>query len=77
MKYNERTPAENWLDTQFLPYGTPEEPLTSMTFGPKFLADKLYRLSPPEVISTLLLYTLIQKLLIFFLEKINKYPSRL
>ncbi|KAL3344551.1 hypothetical protein AABB24_023807 [Solanum stoloniferum] len=47
-QYNERTPAENWLDTQFLPYGTPEEPLTSMTFGPKFLAYKLYQLSPPE-----------------------------
>ncbi|XP_015067106.1 salicylic acid-binding protein 2-like [Solanum pennellii] len=50
-QYNELKPAENWLDTQFLPYGTPEEPLTSMTFGPKFLADKLYQLSPPEDIA--------------------------
>ncbi|XP_055826410.1 salicylic acid-binding protein 2 [Solanum dulcamara] len=48
MKYNERTPAENWLDTQFLPYGSPEEPLTSMFFGPKFLAYKLYQLCSPE-----------------------------
>ncbi|XP_055806164.1 salicylic acid-binding protein 2-like [Solanum dulcamara] len=47
-KYNERTPAENWLDTQFLPCGSPEEPLTSMTFGPKFLAYKLYQLCSPE-----------------------------
>lgn len=47
-QYYEQTPEENWLDTQFLPYGTPEEPLTSMTFGPKFLAYKLYQLSPTE-----------------------------
>ncbi|KAL3376407.1 hypothetical protein AABB24_003035 [Solanum stoloniferum] len=53
-KYNERTPAENWLDTQFLPYGTPEESLTSMTFGPKFLAYKLYQLSPPEDLALVL-----------------------
>ncbi|KAK4706209.1 hypothetical protein R3W88_034225 [Solanum pinnatisectum] len=47
-QYYERTPAENWLDTQFLPYGTLEEPLTSMFFGPKFLAHKLYQLCSPE-----------------------------
>ncbi|CAN4081598.1 unnamed protein product [Withania somnifera] len=46
-QYYERTP-ENWLDTQFLPYGSQEEPLTSMFFGPKFLAHKLYRLCSAE-----------------------------
>ncbi|PHU25359.1 Methylesterase 1 [Capsicum chinense] len=47
-QYFERTPAENWLDTQFLPYGSPEEPLASMFFGPKFFAQKLYQLCSPE-----------------------------
>ncbi|XP_055806289.1 salicylic acid-binding protein 2-like [Solanum dulcamara] len=46
--YYERTPKENWLDTQFLPYGSREEPLTFMTFGPKYLANKLYQLCSPE-----------------------------
>nr|AYH53240.1 salicylic acid binding protein [Lycium chinense] len=44
----ERTPAEHLLDTQFLPYGSPEEPLTSLFFGPKVLAYKLYQLCSPE-----------------------------
>ncbi|WMV14984.1 hypothetical protein MTR67_008369 [Solanum verrucosum] len=47
-QYYEQTPEENWLDTQFLPYGSPEDPLTSLTFGPKYLANKLYQLSSPE-----------------------------
>lgn len=47
-QYYERTPADNGLDTQFLSYGSPEEPLTSMFFGPKFLAHKLYQLCSPE-----------------------------
>ncbi|KAL3344552.1 hypothetical protein AABB24_023808 [Solanum stoloniferum] len=47
-QYYEQTPEENWLDTQFLPYGSPEEQLTSMTFGHKYLANKLYQLSSPE-----------------------------
>ncbi|KAG8384480.1 hypothetical protein BUALT_Bualt04G0122100 [Buddleja alternifolia] len=42
--YWERTPAEEWLDTEFLTYGTPEQPLTSMFFGPNFVASKLYQL---------------------------------
>ncbi|KAF5961246.1 hypothetical protein HYC85_002455 [Camellia sinensis] len=40
-----RTP-ESWLDTKFESYGTPEMPLTSMLFGPKILASKLYQLCP-------------------------------
>nr|GMC93449.1 salicylic acid-binding protein 2 [Ipomoea batatas] len=50
-EYNERTPAEAWLDTQFLPYGTPEDPLTSMFFGPQFMSKKLYQLCSPEDIA--------------------------
>ncbi|XP_023518216.1 salicylic acid-binding protein 2-like [Cucurbita pepo subsp. pepo] len=47
-QYNEQTPMEAWLDTQFSPYGNEAEPSTSMFFGPNFLAKKLYQLSPPE-----------------------------
>ncbi|KAG6398492.1 hypothetical protein SASPL_139954 [Salvia splendens] len=47
-QYNERTPAEAWLDTEFLPYGSPEENLTSMFFGPNFTSSKLYQLCPLE-----------------------------
>ncbi|CAA0832767.1 Methylesterase 1 [Striga hermonthica] len=47
-QYNERTPAEEWLDTKFLQCGTSEEPLTSMFFGPQFVSNKLYNLSSPE-----------------------------
>ncbi|BBH08857.1 methyl esterase 1 [Prunus dulcis] len=46
-QYNQNTPAEAWLDTQFTNYGSAEEPLMSMHFGPEFLA-KLYQLSPIE-----------------------------
>ncbi|KAE8735866.1 Methylesterase 3 [Hibiscus syriacus] len=47
-QYWGRTPPEAWLDTQFAPYGEPEESLMSMFFGPKFLTFKLYQLSPVE-----------------------------
>ncbi|CAK7339427.1 unnamed protein product [Dovyalis caffra] len=47
-QYNERTPAEDWLDTQFLPYSNSQRHLTTMFFGPKFLSSKLYQLSPTE-----------------------------
>ncbi|KAA8547241.1 hypothetical protein F0562_003895 [Nyssa sinensis] len=47
-QYCERTPAESWLDTQFSSYGTSNEPLTSMFFGPKFLSAKLYQLCSAE-----------------------------
>uniref|UniRef100_A0A0R0FZI3 AB hydrolase-1 domain-containing protein n=1 Tax=Glycine max TaxID=3847 RepID=A0A0R0FZI3_SOYBN len=42
--YNERTPLAAWLDTEFAPSGNK----TSMFFGPNFLSDKLYQLSPIE-----------------------------
>ncbi|KAB1214680.1 Salicylic acid-binding protein 2 [Morella rubra] len=44
----ERTPAEEWLDTQFSPYGSVDAPSTSMFFGPRFFSSKLYQLSPIE-----------------------------
>ncbi|PHT55242.1 Methylesterase 1 [Capsicum baccatum] len=47
-QFLERTPANNWLDTQFQSYGSPEEPLTSIFFGPKFLSSHLYQLCSPE-----------------------------
>ncbi|KAL4568673.1 hypothetical protein LXL04_024288 [Taraxacum kok-saghyz] len=46
-QYNERTPTEAWLDTQFLPYNT-DESESSMFFGPKFLLEKLYQLCSEE-----------------------------
>lgn len=47
-QYVEKTPTESWLDTQFLPYESSNEPEMSMFFGPKFLSSKLYQLSPIE-----------------------------
>ncbi|PIN15401.1 Polyneuridine-aldehyde esterase [Handroanthus impetiginosus] len=47
-QYVELTPTEAWLDTEFKPFGDPEDHLTSMFFGPKFLASKLYNLCSPE-----------------------------
>ncbi|KAJ4827277.1 hypothetical protein Tsubulata_031185 [Turnera subulata] len=46
-QYWERTPAEDWLDTEFAPYSSSQQHMTTMFFGPKFLA-KLYRLSSTE-----------------------------
>ncbi|KAL0343628.1 UNVERIFIED_CONTAM: Salicylic acid-binding protein 2 [Sesamum angustifolium] len=43
-QYLERTTAHEWLDTEFLPYGPPEENLSSMLFGPNFISAKLYNL---------------------------------
>ncbi|XP_047964148.1 salicylic acid-binding protein 2-like [Salvia hispanica] len=42
------TQGEGWLDTQYLPYGSNENPLTSMLFGPNMLSSKLYNLSSRE-----------------------------
>ncbi|GMY11679.1 salicylic acid-binding protein 2-like [Fagus crenata] len=50
-QYNERAPAEAWLDTQFSSCGTGNQPLTSMLFGPIFLYSRLYQLCPIEVLS--------------------------
>lgn len=49
-QYNESTPPEAWLDTQFLPYNNENESETSMFFGPEFLSLKLYQRCSNEVI---------------------------
>ncbi|KAL5557136.1 hypothetical protein UlMin_039372 [Ulmus minor] len=46
--YCSRTPGDAWLDTQFGSFGSTEQPLTSMFFGPNFLSSNLYQLSPIE-----------------------------
>ncbi|XP_031095638.1 salicylic acid-binding protein 2-like [Ipomoea triloba] len=50
-QFNKCTPAETWLDTQFLSCGTPEDPLTSVVFGPQFMSKKLYQMCSPEDIA--------------------------
>ncbi|XP_065876655.1 salicylic acid-binding protein 2-like [Euphorbia lathyris] len=45
-QYNERTPGEAWLDSEFSPYSSSLEHQISMFFGPKFLTSMLYQLSP-------------------------------
>ncbi|XP_073125740.1 salicylic acid-binding protein 2-like [Henckelia pumila] len=47
-QYCEQTPAEEWLDTKFSPIGSPEDPLTAISFGPKFISLKLYQLCSPQ-----------------------------
>ncbi|XP_043711674.1 salicylic acid-binding protein 2-like isoform X1 [Telopea speciosissima] len=44
-EFIERTPPEGWLDTHFSSDLDPVMPQTTMLFGPKFLAFKLYQLS--------------------------------
>nr|QED87760.1 methyl esterase 2 [Olea europaea] len=50
-QYFERTPAKEWLDTQFEPFGRLEDHLTSMLFGSQFISFKLYQLCSPEDIT--------------------------
>ncbi|KAL7211921.1 hypothetical protein ACSBR2_014724 [Camellia fascicularis] len=45
-QYFKGTTPESWLDTKFESCGTPEVPLTSVSFGPKYMASKLYQLCP-------------------------------
>ncbi|GLU13633.1 hypothetical protein SLE2022_302580 [Rubroshorea leprosula] len=44
----EDVPEDEFLDTEFIPSGTPEHPLTLTIFGPRFLSSNLYQLSPIE-----------------------------
>ncbi|CAL9233658.1 unnamed protein product [Arabidopsis halleri] len=41
-------PREEWLDTVFGRYGNPDCSLESALLGPKFMAKKVYQLSPVE-----------------------------
>ncbi|CAA3001269.1 salicylic acid-binding 2 [Olea europaea subsp. europaea] len=43
----EQTPPQDSLDTQFIQFGRPEDKLTAMFFGPKYIS-RMYRLCPPE-----------------------------
>ncbi|VVB09332.1 unnamed protein product [Arabis nemorensis] len=47
-KFVPSIPPEELLDTVFSTYGTPDRPLLNVLFGPKFMAKKLYQLSPVE-----------------------------
>ncbi|XP_050204558.1 salicylic acid-binding protein 2-like [Mercurialis annua] len=47
-QFNEGKSTEHWLDTQFAPYSSSLQHLTTMSFGPKFMSSKLYQLSPIE-----------------------------
>ncbi|KAL0343099.1 UNVERIFIED_CONTAM: Salicylic acid-binding protein 2 [Sesamum angustifolium] len=41
-------PAVEWLDTEFIPFGSSEESLTSVLLGPTYISSKLYNLCSPE-----------------------------
>ncbi|TMW89697.1 hypothetical protein EJD97_016789 [Solanum chilense] len=68
-QYFERMQTMNWLDTRFVSYGSPEEPLPSIFFGPKFLAYNLYQLCPPEDVA---LVSSLRRASSLFLEDLSK-----
>jgi len=70
--YLKRVPLENFVDTQFSCDPAAENPLTSMFFGPKFLSEKLYQLSPLEDLT--LAKTLI-RISSMFVEDLSKAPN--
>jgi hypothetical protein len=37
------------MDTKFFFFDGPNKPATARLIGPKFMASKMYQLSPPEV----------------------------
>ncbi|KAF5779371.1 putative polyneuridine-aldehyde esterase [Helianthus annuus] len=43
-QYNEKSSAEDWMDTQFVPYNAEIDSEMSMLFGPKFMSSSLYQL---------------------------------
>ncbi|XP_043712795.1 salicylic acid-binding protein 2-like [Telopea speciosissima] len=47
-QFSKRISAEYWSDTQFSSVLDPLKPTTTMFFGPKFLASKLYQLCPSQ-----------------------------
>ncbi|OIW00972.1 hypothetical protein TanjilG_16221 [Lupinus angustifolius] len=42
--------AGSSMDTQFFFFDGPNKPATARLIGPKFMASKMYQLSPPEVL---------------------------
>ncbi|KAL3722228.1 hypothetical protein ACJRO7_034577 [Eucalyptus globulus] len=47
-QFHSSIPEQEWLDNQFKTFGKPEKRLTSVLFGPEFLAARVYQLSPKE-----------------------------
>lgn len=69
------TPPYPWLDTQFGPVEAPagtERPLTSIFFGPQFIASRLYQLCSPE---DLMLATTLLKPSSLFMEDLESMPA--
>lgn len=72
-KYFERTPLEAFKDTQFtLIQGPENSTISSMLFGPKFLAENLYQNSPSEDLT--LAKTLV-RLSSLFMEELANEPT--
>ncbi|KAL0450284.1 UNVERIFIED_CONTAM: Salicylic acid-binding protein 2 [Sesamum latifolium] len=63
---------EEWLDTEFKPFGSPEENLTSVSFGPHFISTKLYPQSPAE--DVVLANTLVRPGSLFLPDLSNRSP---
>ncbi|KAJ9170763.1 hypothetical protein P3X46_018843 [Hevea brasiliensis] len=74
-QYNKRTPNEAWLDTQFLPYSTSLQHMSSMFFGPKFISSKLYQLSPIEDLELAMTLVRPSSLFLHDLSQAKKFSS--
>ncbi|CAI9780738.1 unnamed protein product [Fraxinus pennsylvanica] len=68
----EQVPMEDSLDTQFAPFGRPEDHLQSILFGPQFISSRLYQLSPPEDVA--LANSLVRPTSIFLEDLSNRSP---
>ncbi|GAB4848930.1 hypothetical protein Ancab_003743 [Ancistrocladus abbreviatus] len=73
-KFMESIPKEAWLDTEFSPYGSPDEPSISMLLGSKFLTI-LYSSSAAEDIELALLLKRPSSLFISSLSKMKKLSN--
>jgi pimeloyl-ACP methyl ester carboxylesterase len=70
-----RKSKEFWLDTQYSSFGSTENPLTSLLFGPKFTSSMLYQQCSPEDVE--LAITLMRNSSLFRedLAKANKFTN--
>ncbi|CAA2957917.1 salicylic acid-binding 2 [Olea europaea subsp. europaea] len=71
-EYFARASPEDFLDTKFAPFGRPEDHLTSILWGPKYLASRLYQLSPPEDVA--LAMSLVRPAPFFMQDLSNRSP---
>ncbi|KAM7516577.1 hypothetical protein LguiA_006160 [Lonicera macranthoides] len=74
-KYSGGTPVDAWKDSQFGQFGT-DPPITSVTVGPKFLADTLYTLCPVEDLTLATLLVRPGSLFIEDLLKADKFTDK-